>query len=105
MERAGRPCYRALMLFRLLIPALGGLLHPAAVADPNLSTPTPQAISGNVPFEKSVAELTGSAKAGSADFEMELHAWEAEVARPIPWQPLSPATLTARHGTTPVALE
>jgi hypothetical protein len=83
------------MLFRLLVFATGAVLPLAADLLPSA---TPDQIAA-------ITELERPAKAETPEFKAELHAWEADAMRPIPWQPLSPAAIAAKHGTALVALE
>ena len=95
MEPAICPCYRLLMLFRLLVFAAGAVLPLAADLLPNTA---PEQIAATTEPERPV-------KVETPEFAAKLHAWEADAMRPIPWQPLSSAAVPVAQRSTLAVLE
>lgn len=68
--------------------------------EPKLPMPSAEERARIAALQKAISELDSRGKAITPEFETELHAWEADATRPVPWQPLPPAAIAAKHGST-----
>lgn len=63
---------------------------------PRLPLPTPEQKAGRARLEAEIAATEKSREEMTPEFEAELHAWEADMARPVEWQHFEPASILGR---------